>query len=113
MFERVASRGITVHAIMAGASTVSTGTNVSNATNIALAVTKQTGGRYESIAAATRLATLLPEIGTQIAQSHARQSAQYRVTFERPAGKTGQIGNIGLAARGGSSVRLTLDGRMP
>ncbi len=113
MFERVASRGITVHAIMAGASTVSTGTNVSNATNIALAVTKQTGGRYESIAAATRLATLLPEIGTQIAQSHARQSAQYRVTFERPAGKTGQIGSIGLAARGGASVRLTLDGRMP
>ena len=67
-----------------------------NASQIALAATKQTGGRYESIAAATRLATLLPEIGAQIAQSHARQSAQYRVTFERPAGKTGQIGNIGL-----------------
>lgn len=113
LFERLSSRGITVHAILAGASTVSTGATVANATQIALAATKQTGGRYESIAATTRLATLLPEIGAQIAKSHARQSAQYRVTFERPAGKSGQVGNIGLAARGGMSVSLSLDGRLP
>ena len=113
LFERLAARAITVHAILAGASTVSTGNSVANASQIAIAATKQTGGRYESIAAATRLATLLPEIGAQIAQSHARQSAQYRVTFERPAGKTGQVGNIGLAARGGFTVKLSLDGRLP
>lgn len=114
LFERLAARAITVHAILAGASTVSTGNSVANASQIAIAATKQTGGRYESIAAATRLATLLPEIGAQIAQSHARQSAQYRVTFERPAGKTGQVGNIGLAAaRGGVNVKLSLDGRLP
>jgi len=35
------------------------------------------------------------------------------VTFERPAGKTGPVGGIGLAARGGLNVNLTLDGRMP
>jgi hypothetical protein len=113
LFERLASRAITVHAILAGPSTVSAGQSVANASRIAIAATKQTGGRYESIAAATRLATLLPEIGAQIAQSHARQSAQYRVTFERPTGKTGQVGNIGLAARGGVSVKLSLDGRLP
>jgi hypothetical protein len=113
LFERLASRAITVHAILAGASTVAVGQSVANASRIAIAATKQTGGRYESIAAATRLATLLPEIGAQIAQSHARQSAQYRVTFERPAGKTGQVGNIGLAARGGVNVTLSLDGRLP
>lgn len=113
LFERIASRAITVHAVLAGPSTVSTGGTVANSTQIALAATKQTGGRYESIAAATRLATLLPEIGAQIARSHSRQSAQYRVTFERPAGRTGQVGNIGLAARGGLEVMLTLDGRMP
>lgn len=113
LFERLASRAITVHAILAGASTVAVGQSVANSSRIAIAATKQTGGRYESIAAATRLATLLPEIGAQIAQSHARQSAQYRVTFERPAGKTGQVGNIGLAARGGVNVTLSLDGRLP
>ena len=113
LFERLAARAVTVHAILTGASTGSTSQNVANASQIALAATKQTSGRYESIAAATRLATLLPEIGTQIAQSHARQSAQYRVTFARPAGKTGQVGNIGLAARGGVNVKLSLDGRLP
>ena len=113
LFERLATRAITVHAILAGASTVSAGNAVANASQIALGATKQTGGRYESIAAATRLATLLPEIGAQIAQSHARQSAQYRVTFERPPGRTGQIGKIGLSARGGVNVKLTLDGRLP
>jgi len=114
LFERLASRAITVHAVLAGSTTVSGNVGAANASQIAIAATKQTGGRYESIAAATRLATLLPEIGAQIAKSHARQSAQYRVTFERPSGKTGPIGGIGLAARGaGVSVNLTLDGRMP
>jgi hypothetical protein len=113
LFERLQNRAITVHAVLAGASTSSIGTSVANATQIALAATKQTGGRYESIAAATRLATLLPEIGAQVARSHARQSAQYRVTFERPAGKTGTVGNIGLGARGGVTVSLSLDGRLP
>ena len=113
LFERLTSRAITVHAILAGASAVATGVGAANASQIAIAATKQTGGRYESIAAATRLATLLPEIGAQIARSHAKQSAQYRVTFERPAGKTGSVGAIGLAARGGLTVNLTLDGRMP
>ena len=113
LFERLAARAITVHAILAGASTVSTGNAVANVSQIALGATKQTGGRYESIAASTRLATLLPEIGVQIAQSHARQSAQYRVTFERPTGRTGQLGKIGLTARGGVNVKLTLDGRLP
>ena len=113
LFERLSSRAITVHAILAGNSNSSGSQGVANATQIAIAATKQTGGRYESIAATTRLATLLPEIGAQIAQSHSRQSQQYRITFERPQGKTGQVGQIGLAARGGMSVNLTLDGRMP
>ncbi len=112
-FERLATRGITVHAILAGNTNAGGSQNVANATQIAIAATKQTGGQYQSIAAVTRLATLLPEIGAQIAQSHAKQSQQYRITFERPQGKTGPVGQVGLAARGGVSVNLTLDGRMP
>ena len=34
-----------------------------------MAITEMTRGRYESIAAATRLSTLLPEIGKQVAES--------------------------------------------
>ena len=36
-----------------------------------------------------RLATLLPEIGAQIAKSHDRQSHQFRLTFQRPNGASG------------------------
>ncbi len=52
---------MTVHAIMVGPTNQSGTTNVSNAIQIGINAAKQTGGRYESIAAATRLGTLLPE----------------------------------------------------
>jgi len=112
MFRQVAERAVTVHVVMlsTGAQSQSGG---ANQTQLGLAVTKQTGGRYESIAASTRLATLLPEIGTQVAQSHARQSKQFRVTFERPNGKTGAIGAVSLGARGAQNVKLSIDGRLP
>jgi hypothetical protein len=79
---------------------------------VGLAVTKLSGGRYENIAANTRLATLLPEFGKQIAQSHVRQSHQFRVTYERPpnAKATPQIG-LSLTRQG--TPVLTLDGHMP
>jgi hypothetical protein len=48
-----------------------------------------------------------------VAQSHERQKAQYRITFERPEGKNGPVGEIGLSAGRGMSVKLTLDGHMP
>jgi len=114
LFQQLATRAVTVHVVMVGPSNQAGTSNVSNAIQIGIDATKQTGGRYESIAATTRLVTLLPEIGAQVAQSHERQSAQYRVTFERPAGKSGpQVGGIGLAGSRGMSVKLTLDGHMP
>jgi hypothetical protein len=114
LFQQLATRAMTTHVVMVGPSNQSGTTNVSNAIQIGINVTKQTGGRYESIAATTRLATLLPEIGTQVAQADERQRAQYRVTFERPEGKSGpQVGGIGLAGKRAMVVKLTLDGHMP
>ena len=114
LFQQLASQAVTVHVVMVGPSNQSGTTNVSNAIQIGINASKQTGGRYESIAATTRLTTLLPEIGTQVAQSHERQRAQYRITFERPAGKSGpQVGGIGLSGARGMTVKLTLDGHMP
>jgi hypothetical protein len=114
LFQQLASRAMTAHIVMVGAVNQSGTVNVSNAIEIGIRSSKLTGGRYESIAASTRLQTLLPEIGVQLAQAHERQSAQYRVTFERPAGKSGpQVGGIGLAGARPMSVKLTLDGHMP
>jgi len=114
MFQQLGTRAMTTHIVMVGATNNSGTTNVSNAIQIGINAGKLTGGRYESIAATTRLQTLLPEIGTQVAQAHERQRSQYRVTFERPEGKSGpQVGGIGLAGGKPMVVKLSLDGHMP
>jgi hypothetical protein len=114
LFQQLAARAMTTHVVMVGSTNNSGTPNVGNAIQIGINATKQTGGRYESIAATTRLTTLLPEIGTQVARSHEQQRAQYRITFERPEGKSGpQVGGIGLSGGRGMAVKLSLDGHMP
>jgi len=113
MFERLQKRPTTVHVVLLNA----TGGSLSggaNQTQVGLAVTKYTRGRFENIAAATRLATLLPEFGKQVAESHAKQSQQFRLTIERAPGATGDIGQIGGGARTGLVVKgLSMDGVLP
>ena len=114
LFQQLGTRAMTAHIVMVGPTNQSGTTNVSNAIQIGINASKLTGGRYESIAASTRLQTLLPEIGTQVSQAHERQRSQYRVTFERPEGKSGpQVGGIGLAGGKPMNVKLSLDGHMP
>ena len=79
---------------------------------VGMFVTKMTGGRFESIAAASRLATLMPEFGELVAASHERQSRQFRITADRPA--AGPVGTVSIASRGGLKVTgLSFDGRHP
>ena len=100
-----------MHVIML--STGSQSATGANQTAVGDAAAKNTGGRYENIAAATRLATLLPEIGAQIAKSHERQSHQFRLTFQRPNGVSGAMGEIGAQIRTGLNSSLTINGRLP
>ena len=114
LFQQLGTRAMTAHIVMVGPTNQSGTTNVANAIQIGINAAKLTGGRYESIAATTRLQTLLPEIGTQVAQAYERQRAQYRVTFDRPEGKSGpQVGGIGLSGSKPMVVKLSLDGHMP
>jgi len=110
MLQRFTERS-TVHVIML--STGSQSATGANQTAVGDAAAKNTGGRYENIAAATRLATLLPEIGAQIAKSHERQSHQFRLTFQRPNGVSGAMGQIGAQIRTGLNSSLTINGRLP
>ena len=113
IFERIQQKPTTVHIVVLN-STAGSASGGANQTQVGMALTQATRGRYESIAAATRLATLLPEIGKQVAESHAKQSHQFRLTIERPAGAKGDLGQIGAGARGGLQVRgLSMDGRLP
>ena len=104
IFERIQKKPTTVHVVLLNA-TAGSATGGANQTQVGMAVTEMTRGRYESIAAPTRLATLLPEIGKQVAASHEKQSHQFRLTVERPAGASGDLGQVGAGARGGLVVR--------
>jgi len=112
IFERIQKKPTTVHVVLLNSTSSSSGG--ANQTQVGMAITEMTRGRYESIAAATRLATLLPEIGKQVAESVKKQSNQFRLTVERPAGASGEMGQVGAGARGGLVLRgLSMDGRLP
>ena len=71
-----------------------------------------TGGRYETLAAASRLATLLPEWGKDLAALAVRQATQFRVTVERTHGGELQKPTIEIA-RPGLQGTVTIDGFLP
>ena len=83
--QQIVRRAITVHFIMFHSGGTREGAVAGDVqTQIGLALTKLSGGRYENIAANTRLVTLMPEMAKQIAESNVRQTHQYRITYERP-----------------------------
>jgi hypothetical protein len=79
---------------------------------IAMPIVKATNGRYQSLAASSRLATLLPEWGRDLAVLHDRQINQVRVTVERTRGGELQNPRIELARPGLDGV-VTIDGHLP
>ena len=108
--ELIIKRAVTIHIVMMNGSGGSTGGGAQ--TEIGLNVTKMTGGRYDNITTTNRLATLLPEIGKKIAEQHARQLHQFRVTYERPANAKDQA-RIGASVRRDAKPLLSIDGRLP
>ena len=87
-------------------------TDVTQQANVALPTTKATGGRFETLAVANKLDTLLPEWGHDLATLQTRQSAQFRVTVERSHGGELQKPTIEIA-REGLKGTVTIDGYLP
>jgi hypothetical protein len=113
LWARLHQRPTTVHTVILSGARSPTSFVGANQTQVGLAVKDLTRGRYDNIAAGSRLATLLPEIGAQVAESHQRQSRQFRITVERPSGNKGPIGTIGGNVPAGYNARITGDGTMP
>jgi hypothetical protein len=86
--------------------------NASVQATIGIPVVKATNGRYESLALSSRLTTLLPEWGKDLAALHQRQTNQVRVTVERKQGGELQNPRIELA-RTGLNGQVTIDGFLP
>ncbi len=113
MMGRLEKRPTTVHVVMFSGSG-QTASGGGNQIEVGMMVTKFTSGRYEGINSATRLATLLPEIGAQIAKSVERQTHQFRITADRPASASGDIGRISASAKAPLVLAgLSFDGRLP
>jgi hypothetical protein len=79
---------------------------------IAIPAVKMTNGRYEALAVSSRVATLLPEWGKDLAALHTRQANQFRVTVERKAGGPLQSPRIEIA-RQGLAGTVSIDGYLP
>jgi len=113
--KRIVQKGATVHFVIlhGGGDRVN---SVAGAlqTEVGLQVTRLSGGRYENIAAPTRLVTLLPEFARQIAESNLRQTHEYRITYERSGSKPPQRVSASLSRlRIGMQAKLSIDGHMP
>lgn len=64
------------------------------------AVAKQSLGRFEKINVGNRLATLLPELGAQMASTLGPTSRQFRITVDRPGGASGDLGKLTMSVAG-------------
>jgi hypothetical protein len=113
VMQRLEQHPTTVHVVLFNGGSGNSGAGA-NQTEVGLAVTKFTKGRFENINAATRMVSLLPELGALVAKSHERQRHQFRITVQRPAGATGPVAQVSLGADGGDIVsNLSFDGRIP
>ena len=78
---------------------------------IGIPATELTRGRYEALAVSSRLATLLPEFGREIAALHRRHANQLLVTVQRTGGVTGPLQNPRIeVTRSGMTGQVSLDG---
>lgn len=115
MVRQFKGRSARIHVVMLGTNQTSPNSIVgARQVQAGKLLADETGGRYEAIAAATRIATLLPEVGKLVAEAHAFQSQQYLVTVERPAGATGALGELAMGlTRPGLTFSATAQGLIP
>jgi hypothetical protein len=111
IMQRLEKRPTTVHVILYNSGGSSTGG--ANQTNIGMNVTKFTGGKFENVNSATRIVSLLTEFGKTVATSVERQSHLFRITADRPAGASGDVGQVSMGAKAPlQTAGLSFDGRI-
>jgi hypothetical protein len=105
---RLAARPTTVHVVLytGGPQGASQAGHIqgaayagTNQVRVGMSVARYSGGSYESINNATRLASLLPEIGRKVTAEVERHRQQFRITANRPAGATGTVGKVNVGVK--------------
>ncbi len=100
------ARAATVHAVL-----VSTRGGANTQTQVSLLLTRNTGGTYRALAAATALPSVFGELGTLMGEHHRAVQERYRVVYEcEPEHASGAI-SAGVS-RPNVRVRLYPDRRL-
>jgi hypothetical protein len=107
LLDRIQKGGTTVHVVLLATPRTASGGLLQ--TQVGQAVTQMTGGRYESLAVANRIATLVPEIGAEMAKALGQGSRQFRITVERPGGASGDLGQLGMGVSGRVVSSVTIE----
>ena len=108
-FTRIQSRPMIVHVLLFNGAAARSASGGMIQTEVGLAVTKATGGRYENINTMSRYASLMPEFGAEVAKQMAGLTRRFRIVAQRPEGKTGNIGSVSLGVTGKQVTALTLE----
>jgi hypothetical protein len=107
IMEQVQARHTTVHAAVLTKN--ASGRLQGIQLDVAEAVTGASGGRYEAFNVPNRMVTLLPEIGAQIAKTAGPGAKQFRITFDRPGGASGDLGKMTLGVDGKLVSGVTIE----
>jgi hypothetical protein len=111
VFEALHERPITIHVVVLQRRAMPGTGDVQQEVGEALA--QSTGGRYQFLTRADPLPDLLADIGRRIADTHRASRRMYRLTLERPEGKSGSLGRLAASASPGKILTsLSLDGRV-
>jgi hypothetical protein len=100
IFERAQKKPTTVHVVMLTTAVGQTASGGVVQQEVGMGITKMTNGRYEAINAPSRIATLLPEIGAQIAKGSQGKNRQFRITAEHSTDPS----KISMSGRNGKIV---------
>jgi hypothetical protein len=112
--QRIARRPVMVHVLLLSAGPRVLVGQVAGTKQVLVsdALTKQTGGRFESIVVGARLPALLREYADQIARSHLLQSHQHRITCDKSPSKTPKI-SVSMFNPDVAHVVLSMNGNVP
>lgn len=96
LFSKIDGRPFAIHVLLYAGERSATAGEVQ--IEVGQQVTKRTGGRYEFINSMNRYVSLLPELGAEVAKQLSGNTRQFRITAQRPDGKSGNLGRTSMSA---------------
>jgi len=111
LFERVQGHPVMVHVLLYAGRISRSASGGEVQTDVGLALTEMTQGRFETINTMTRHAELMAEMGADVARQAAGQSRQFRIVARRPDGKSGDLGGLSMSVAGREVQSVTLEPR--